>query len=174
MIIKNTPCPKKEKLILFLRNLEKREPGWYRQPKEPDWGRLDSVCEVAICHLGISLLHCLSKANHKLNPFFFFQILSFLFFNLFFKQTQFLLKSRTVPFENQSVGVFYHPLFTCESVFHFCDQIPPPTPTPKKINLKEESFILAPGFRDFCPWLAGAFVLGTVVKQNFPTEGNGR
>lgn len=45
------------------------------------------------------------------------------------------------------------------------------TKYPPKNNLKEESFILAPGFRDFCPCLLGTFVLGTVLKQNVTTEG---
>ena len=44
------------------------------------------------------------------------------------------------------------------------------TKYPPKSNLKEESFILAPGFRDFCPCLLGTFVLGTVLKQNVTTE----
>lgn len=69
--------------------------------------------------------------------------------------------------ESQSVGVLNHPLFTCEE-----SQISiSVTKYPPKSNLKEESFILAPGFRDFCPCLLGAFVLGTVLKQqNITTE----
>lgn len=65
------------------------------------------------------------------------------------------------------MGVLNHPLFTCEE-----SQISiSVTKYPQKSNLKEESFILAPGFRDFCPCLLGAFVLGTVLKQqNVTTE----
>lgn len=81
--------------------------------------------------------------------------------------TDSILRSRTAPLESQSVGVLNHPLFTCEE-----SQISiSVTKYPQKSNLKEESFILAPGFRDFCPCLLGAFVLGTVLKQqNVTTE----
>lgn len=128
------------------------------------WG-----CNLSLRHFPSSLF---VKSQSQTQSFFFFQILSFLFFNLFFKQTQFLLKSRAAPFENQSVSVF---TTHCSHVSRFSISVTKyHSPTPQKINLKEESFILAPGFRDFYPWLAGAFVLGTVVKQNFPTEGNGR
>jgi hypothetical protein len=42
---------------------------------------------------------------------------------------------------------------------------------PKKINLKEERFILAPGFRDFNPWMLDCAVSGTcMVRQNVMAE----
>jgi hypothetical protein len=51
--------------------------------------------------------------------------------------------------------------FLCQSAFHHYDKIP------EKINLKEEKFIIAHGFKDFSPWLGflDPVTFGPPVRQ---------
>lgn len=109
---------------------------------EPDQKKVhDSVCEVPLCHLGIFLLRYSKPVTDSI-----------------------LTQKQDCTFGKPGCGWVKPPTVHVwgSQISISVTKLPPPPQ--KKSNLKEESFILAPGFRDFCPCLL-------VLKQNVTTEG---